>query len=274
MRFEPRAPDTTVNVSKTHPLAEAGTLVLGLVGLMAIATVVIVFSIEILIRFVPIQKEVEWLSSWTPLTETDNDHPQAEAARAVLDRLVQHWPDTPYEFRLDVSDDAAPNAMALPGGVIIVTTGLLDVVETENALAFVLAHELGHFRHRDHIRQMGRAAALGLFFTAMSSSGDSGSVGYTVADLTLRGFSRDQERAADRFGLELVYLEYGHLGDALQFFSEIDDESDALIRWDNYVSTHPEPGDRIDELYELAELSNWPLSGDSKPWPPNPVAIQ
>ncbi|MEL7310766.1 MAG: M48 family metallopeptidase [Pseudomonadota bacterium] len=269
MRFEPRTPDAGVNVSKTHPLAEAGTLVLGLAGLMAIATVAIVFSIELLIRFVPVDKEVEWLSGWAPLETTESDHPQAAAARELLHRLTTHWPETTYEFRLDISEDPSPNAMALPGGLIIVTSGLLDAMEAENALAFVLGHELGHFKNRDHIRQLGRIAALGLFLSAMNTSGGSGAVGYNVSDLTLRGFSRDQEHEADRFGLELVYREYGHLGDALQFFAELDEQSDDGIQWDSYLGTHPSPGDRIGELSQLAETSGWPLAGASLPWPPN-----
>jgi Zn-dependent protease with chaperone function len=268
MRFEPRTPDTSVNVSKTHPLAEAGTLLVGLAGLFAVITLLIVFAIELLIRFVPAEREVEWLSGWTPLNESEANHPQATAASALLARLSAHWPDTDYEFRLEISEDPAPNAMALPGGLIIVTQGLLDQVESENALAFVLGHELGHFRNRDHIRQLGRATALGLFMSAMSASGSNNSLGYGFADLTLRGFNREQEREADIFGLLLVEREYGHVESAFEFFESINSEHHSMLRWDNYLGTHPDPQDRLDELRALAIASEWRMSGPVNPWPP------
>ncbi|MEL6301412.1 MAG: M48 family metallopeptidase [Pseudomonadota bacterium] len=268
MRFEPRAPDAEINVSKTHPLVEASTLLLGLIGLLALVTVLIVFAIEILIRFIPEEKEVKWFSGWTPVERLQSDHPQAEAVADLLARMVAQWPDTEYQFRLEISDDPAPNAMALPGGLIIVTSGLLDQIDTENALAFVLSHELGHFHNRDHIRQLGRFAAIGLFYSAVSASNGNTALGYNVTDLTLRGFSRAQERDADKFGLELVEREYGHIGEALQFFERLSDEREPGIRWDNYLGTHPDPQDRIAELTHLAEQNGWRLSGEVFDWPP------
>ncbi|MEM6818748.1 MAG: M48 family metallopeptidase [Pseudomonadota bacterium] len=272
MRFEPRTPDTEVNVSKTHPLVEASTLLLGLIGLLALVTVLIVFAIEILIRFIPAKKEVGWFSDWTPVETLQSDHPHAEAVASLLERMVAHWPDTEYQFRLEISDDPAPNAMALPGGLIIVTSGLLDQIDSENALAFVLSHELGHFHNRDHIRQLGRFAAIGLFYSAVSSSSGNTALGYNVTDLTLRGFSRAQERAADKFGLGLVEKEYGHIGEALQFFERLSDERESGIRWDNYLGTHPDPQNRISELTLLAEQNGWRLSGTALNWPPTTSA--
>ena len=86
-----------------------------------------------------------------------------------------------------------------------------------------------------------------------------------MTDLTLRGFSRDQEAAADRFGLKILYREYGHVAEAGRFFERIDDRQDnALAR---YTDTHPVPADRIDSLRELAVQQGWPLSGPISPWP-------
>ena len=44
------------------------------------------------------------------------------------------------------------NAVALPGGNIVVFAGLLKEIKSENELAMILGHELGHFAHRDHLR--------------------------------------------------------------------------------------------------------------------------
>ena len=265
MRFEPRAPDPEVNVSKTHPLAEASTLFAGLVAILVVATLLIAFAVEILIRFVPVEREVALFSGWQPATDVSADGPQADATDALLQRLVSHWPDAGYEFRLLIDESADPNAMALPGGIIIVTRGLLNSVSSENSLAFVLGHELGHFRNRDHIRQLGRGAAISLFVGAFGNSG--GAISTSVADLTLRGFSREQERAADAFGLTLLQAEYGHVEGATHFFEMIDADRGDGVRFDNYLGTHPDPAQRVGALRELAADAGWLTTGTLVPWP-------
>jgi len=73
---------------------------------------------------------------------SDTD-PRTPWVRAVFARLAPLG-SKPFDYRVFVVDSGAPNAMALPGGVLLVTTGLLDLLQSEAELAAVLAHELGH----------------------------------------------------------------------------------------------------------------------------------
>ena len=82
-----------------------------------------------------------------------------------------------------------------------------------------------------------------------------------MADLTLRGFSRKQESSADEFGLELVYTQYGHLNDAWRLFERWDDRDHSLLDFASYASTHPDSGDRVEDLAELAQREGWPVAG-------------
>ncbi|NCF16391.1 MAG: M48 family metalloprotease, partial [Gammaproteobacteria bacterium] len=152
------------------------------------------------------------------------------------------------------------NAMALPGGLIIVTQGLLDQVESENELAFVLGHELGHFKNRDHLRALGRGIVLSLFFS-VATGNDVSNLSIKVTDLALRGFSREQESEADEFGLALVYTHYGHVDEASRLFERWDEDDRSLFDVVSYLSTHPATADRIVELEELALRENWPVEG-------------
>ena len=156
--------------------------------------------------------------------------------------------------------------MALPGGLIIVTQGLLDDVSSENELAFVLGHELGHFRNRDHLRALGRGLVISLFLAAVTG-GDVSGIGINVADVTLRGFSRKQESNADEFGLAVVYAEYGHVNEASRFFEKWADEDQAGMIAGSYLSTHPRAGDRVAQLEELAVRQSWPVDGNVTPLP-------
>lgn len=234
----------------------------GLAAIFVLIALALVFLIEIALYFIPAEKEAALFKDWLPddlITVAPNDA-RLNETQALVDRLVAHWPDAPYEFRVEIDDSDVANAMAFPGGLIIVTRGLLDQVESENELAFVLGHELGHFRHRDHLRALGRGVVLSLFFAVVTKR-DVAGFGIKVTDLALRGFSRSQESAADAFGLALVYRQYGHVNEAWRLFERWDDGRDPAFVLASYLSTHPDPGDRVARLKRLARQQGWPLAG-------------
>lgn len=259
----PKQARDDVNVSDTHPLVEASTLFVGLSAILVVIVVALVFLIEIALYFLPAEDEATLFRNWLPddiVTVSPVDE-RLYQAQLLLDRLAFHWGDSPYEFRIEIDDSTDANAMALPGGLIVVTTGLLDQVESENELAFVLGHEIGHYRNRDHMRALGRGLVFTLVFSVMTGR-DVGNVGINVADLALRSFNRKQELAADEFGLELVFTQYGHVNQAWRLFERWDNGMDSLFEVAGYVSTHPQPEDRVEVLEEYARSRGWPLAGD------------
>lgn len=268
MKFEPRSVDHSVNVTRRHPLADAATLTLGVGGALLAITFLLALFADTLVARISVEREMRWFGRLSPdtLVATEGNTPEARAAADLLARLTRHW-DSAYTLRVRISDDAAPNAFALPGGLIVVTRGLIDAVESENELAFVLAHEIGHFRNRDHLRGLGRAAAIGLVVGAMTSGG-SGGFGSSVAELTLKAFGREQESDADQFALELVHAEYGHIADAWRFFERIEARYGSGSALVNYLETHPLPGDRAGELRQYAQERGWPVEGTLTPWQP------
>lgn len=262
MRHVPRQPREGINVSDTHPLVEAGTLVVGLTAIFVFIVVLLIFLIEIALFFVPAEKEAAFFGNWLPddLVTVAPDDDRLYETQLLVDRLAAHWPDTPYEFRVEIDDSDVANAMALPGGLIIVTSGLLDQVESENELAFVLGHELGHYRNRDHLRALGRGVVLAMVYGVTMRS-DVSQLGIKVSDLALRGFNRRQEAAADEFGLALVHTQYGHVEEAWRLFERWDDGDSSLLDIVTYLSTHPQPDDRVDNLEALADREGWSLEG-------------
>ena len=266
MKYIARKPEDGINVSDTHPLVEAGTLVVGLSLIFLVIVIVLVFLVELALYLVPVEKEAALFENWLPddLVTVAPDDERLERTQLLVDRLASHWGDSPYRFRVEIDDSSVANAMALPGGLIIVTSGLLDEVESENELAFVLGHELGHFRNRDHLRALGRGAVLSLVLVATTGR-DVSNIGVNIADLALRGFSRKQEADADEFGLELVYTHYGHVEEAWRLFERWHDGNAAALDVAAYLSTHPQPDNRIENLEKLAAAQGWPTAGDITP---------
>jgi Zn-dependent protease with chaperone function len=266
MRFVARQPKEGINVSDTHPLVEASTLLFGLAAIFVVVAMALVFMVEVALYFVTAEDEADLFDSWVPedLITVAPDDGRLHETQLLVDRLVLHWPDTPYDFRVEIADSKVPNAMAFPGGLIIVTQGLLDQVESENELAFVLGHELGHFKNRDHIRALGRGVVLSLVFAVVTGN-DVAGIGIKAADLTLRSFSRGQETAADRFGLRMVNAEFGHVDEAWRLFERWDVEDTDFIDLVTYLSTHPETGDRIVEMKAHVEDEGWIVEGEISP---------
>jgi predicted Zn-dependent protease len=128
-------------------------------------------------------------------------------------RLVAHTstPDAPYRFQ--VADDTEPNAFALPGGFVYVTRGLLALANSEDELAGVIGHEIGHVVARHSVRQIEASAPFALLFGVPSAivgivspalGGIVGGVGKVASGLVLAPYSRDQEREADQIGIQLA----------------------------------------------------------------------
>ncbi len=269
MRFEPKTPREGINVSQRNPFREAVVLTAALGVLLIVAVFVIAKSVDWAVRLVPHKTEAQAFEalprSLDALGFEGKPGPRQDQVADLLDRLASHWPDSPYTFRLLEIWGAEPNALALPGGLILVTTGLLNRVDSENELALVLGHELGHFRHRHHLRHLGRGLVYGLLLSAITGSGvglDHASFG---SDLTARSFDRDAELTADRFGLRLVAAEYGHVAGSQDFFRGML-EKDPSSPIGEYLATHPASQDRIEAIEAYAREQGWSLEGELRPF--------
>ena len=266
MKFIARKPRDGINVSDVHPLAEAGTLIVGLTAIFIAIALLLIFLIEVVLYFVPAETEAKLFAGWLPedVTAVSEAHDSQAQLQGLADRLAGHWAEAPYDFRIEIDAADTPNAMALPGGLIIVTQGLLDQVESENELAFVIGHELGHFKNRDHLRALGRGVVISLFFAVITGN-DVAGLGIKATDLTLRGFSREQETRADEFGLAVVQAEYGHVNQASRLFERWDEDVGDTSAVVSYLSTHPQPGDRAQKLREIAYRDGWLSDGELTP---------
>jgi len=246
MKYTARLPESNVNVTPTSPLREFFVLLLGAIGII----VGIYFFLGLAVNFVVprISPEIEQKIAGPLLNSmagSDNTSEKAKIVQTLIDKLQGQCAKLPYQLTVYLHDSPLVNAVALPGGNVVVFSGLLEKVESENELAFVLSHEMGHYVNRDHLRGLGRA----LIFMTLSAIlfGPDSSIGNLLArslDVTEMGFSRKQETLADEFGLDILYCNYGHVGGATDFFNKIRTENNTS-RLGHYFSTHPQNQKRI-----------------------------
>ncbi len=163
--------------------------------------------------------------------------------------------DVHYPIKIHLVESKEANAFAFPGGTIVVFSGLFDKVQSENGLAFILAHELGHFKNRDHLRGLGRSVVL----VALSSllTGANSDITQALAPVQLFGqaqYSQKRENRSDQTALSTLNCAYGHVGGASEFFNSLpDDKNNFDFKALHYFSTHPELHQRIENLERLTE---------------------
>jgi beta-barrel assembly-enhancing protease len=135
---------------------------------------------------------------------------QDERINRILDKLLpyQDKRGLNYQGRFNPKDEI--NALSVIGGWIIIYSGAYDEFRDEKELAFILGHELGHFAHKDQLHALGRNYLLILATIAMAGI-DGGLTDFIAAPLLAArmNYSRDQETAADLYGVDMVYKAYG-----------------------------------------------------------------
>jgi predicted Zn-dependent protease len=183
--------------------------------------------------------------------------PAADAVRAIVARLAAAVADNPgYEFDVRLVASDAVNAAALPGGKILVFSGLLEEAGSPEEVAGVLAHEIGHVLHRDALRglvgRLGGSAVIAL----MLGGGDLARIAGQAGALDQLAYGRDQERAADRAGI-LLLARAGLPPAALAAFFERLRAKEAG-KLPEFLSTHPDTAARIVELRRLAATTPVP----------------
>lgn len=199
-----------------------------------------------------------------PVGEGEKASERTLAVQALLKEL-QKCASLPYPISIDVTESEQVNAAALPGGHILIFGGLLDQVTSENELVFVLGHELGHFKHRDHLRRLGRGLVIwvvSLFL--LGPDNDVGEFLFSALGVANRTHSREQESAADEYALEVMNCHYGHVGGSTKFFEHLRDNNQ-MPEILKYYSTHPSDQKRIDDLNTLAIKKNFKVNS-VKPW--------
>lgn len=257
MKYHAALPQKNNNVSHQHPAREFLTLLAGLLVLLLIFYGVLGLCIDIAVDYISPDMELAIYAS-VGMNQPDGETDSAAAneleqeTRRLLGELASCI-DVGYPVTIQFDGSEGINAFAYPGGTIVVLAGTFNNIESFNGLAFVLAHELAHFKNRDHLRSMGRSVvlvALSTFITGTNS--DLTGVLTPFGSLETAQFSQTRESAADAVALDVLNCHYGHVGGATELFDVIADPGDDIdFSVTHYFSSHPEARHRIDAINVL-----------------------
>lgn len=223
MRFTPRAIKNNVNVSATSPTKDFFGLVIRILGAILVIYILLGFAVDYIAPRISINTELKLSKLFSGQFKNTQLSPIELQLQKILDELVKQSRGLPpFNYKVHLEESKDINAIALPGGNILVFSALLKEIKSENELAMVLAHELGHFYRRDHLRGLGRSLVFLLISSALFGNDNSASrvIANTVTNAEMR-FSQVQERAADLYALDLLNKTYGHTAGAVDFFERM-----------------------------------------------------
>lgn len=173
---------------------------------------------------------------------------------------VTHAEDFPWEVYI-IKDDKTLNAFAAPGGYVFVYTGLIKFLDQKDDLAGVLAHEIAHADRRHSTQQLTKVYGLSLLLDVVLGNDQNAATNILASLLSLQ-FTRSDEREADEYSV--VYLcgtEYAANG-AASFFAKLINEGNAASP-PEFLSTHPNPENRVEDINNKAQESKCDTKFDS-----------
>ena len=244
----------------------AAVLIVG--AILALAITAHLWVIPALASFLAPRVPVSWEArlagsseeALAPAESRCDDPARVAPVRDIVARLSAAVPPAGREgrrFRVFVVNEPVVNALAGPGGVIVVYQGLLDSTESPEALAGVLAHEMQHVAQRHVMRLfLEHASSSALIAAATGEGGESLAFGLQNAMmLGLLRYSREHESEADLAGLRLMAAAGIDPRGMIDFLETLRErEGEGLPEMLTYLSTHPGMPGRIASLRKrLAE---------------------
>jgi predicted Zn-dependent protease len=195
-------------------------------------------------------------------SQVQTQGPEVDLVKRVMGRLIAATGDAGknLDWQVSVVRDDKANAFCLPGGKMVVYTGILPIAQTEAGLATVLGHEMGHATSRHGSQRLLQSKLANTLMTGAQASlafGDMdtsrkievmAALGAGTKYGVLLPFSRKHESEADEVGLYYMARAGYDPHEALAFWQRMEESSSAGRQPPEFVSTHPSHGTRIADL--------------------------
>lgn len=192
-----------------------------------------------------------------PVKSRCSDATRTAAIETILTALTTRGRRVPYTLRVIAIKEPTVNALAAPGGYIVVFQGLLEQTQTAEELAGVLAHEVQHILKQHATRAVLEHASAGILLAALL--GDTSGIGtFGLEGARILGvlrYSRRNEQEADAEGMRMLIDAGIDPAGMIAFFETMKKMSGPQPQILTYLSTHPNTEDRIESLRSIAAAS-------------------
>ena len=197
-----------------------------------------------------------------PMFEEFKNRQVNSAVRVIGDRLEEGLEDSEYNYRFVVFDSDMINAFTVPGGNILISTGLIGFCDSPEELAAVIAHEMGHVEERHVVSRLLKELGIEIL-----TSGDQYVIGEVSGLLTSTSFDRKQEEEADLFAAKLLERSSIEPRTLATLFRKLEEEMDnELMQHFEIISTHPNFRSRIREALSFKPARDFEAEAIELDW--------
>jgi len=184
-------------------------------------------------------------------------NPTVDSAMEVVNaRLLDALDSSEYDHHIWVVNNDEVNAVTLPGGYILVYSGLIEFSDSPEEVAGVIAHELGHVEERHVVGRLVKEFGLQILFSVLTG-GDAVILGELSRSLLSNMFNREQEEEADAYGWELLCKAGIDPRVLATFFRKLEDRHPSMPDEMELLSTHPHNAARIRATLEKSLPENF-----------------
>ena len=202
------------------------------------------------------------------MAQHGGEHPD-QRLQATIDRigmrLVQanakgNWADEFSQYKWDfhlLRDPQTINAFALPGGQVFFTYGLFSKLKSEDEVAGVMGHEIGHVIARHSAKQVAKNKLIGGVANAGSilmsdGQSSSGQMAQVIGSMVSMKYGREDESQSDELGVQFM-VNAGYKPEGLIGVMEVLNDEMGGNRQPEFMSTHPNPENRIEKIKAAIE---------------------
>jgi beta-barrel assembly-enhancing protease len=187
------------------------------------------------------------------------------ALQQIARRLTTAIDSTDYRYQFTIIKSKEVNAFTIPGGNIYVFSGLLEMADSPEEVAAVLAHEIGHAEKRHVVTKLINEMSMSAI-VAVLSGGDPSVITQMLQSVVSNGFSREHEDEADVFALELLENARVPPKSMARFFQKMNEKNLDYSEDLEFMMTHPHNNKRIERARKYKTKNTFKAEPFSIDW--------
>ena len=244
-----------VNVSETNVLKDFFQIVVKIILILIMLYASLMLVSGIVVSVLPIKRQIEFenfMTRFVSLKTAEFSEPDKIKLEQIKNKILKYDKNFPKTSNLNIKlhPNEESNALCLPNGDIYITSSLYEKIKNnEPMLMFVIAHEMAHYKHKDHIMNIRKdfASTVTVLVVAISTNNDKiSSVVSDTIELSDLNYSRAVEARADKYAKRMLLNEYGNTDGGIEVLKLLKDKD--YPKFLNIFATHPSIEKRIEEL--------------------------
>ena len=244
--------EDNINITETNPLKDFVQIMLNIILFIVSVYLFIFIASGIVLKTLSAEQQVVIENFISPsvcpanLVELSVEEKQKLSnIKNIILRVDSKFPKT-SNLDIKVIKEKQLNALCYPNGNIYITSALYKELKSDEELAFVIAHEMAHYRYKDHLLNLRRNIANGsvliLIAFANPNNKEIGTIVDDSLNVTELKFSRGAEEKADKYAIDIMNKLYGNAKAGVSVMTTLKDKNSFDIE---FLSSHPNIDKRI-----------------------------